>query len=170
MVNKISILGSPGSGKSYLAKEISKILKIQNYDLDYLFFASKFDKKRDEEERDKLFKKVCKKKKWIMEGAYTSWIEEGIKKSDLIVFLKTPPYISAYRTFKRFRRRKKEKAINDETWKGFFELLNFLRKYKKKNYSKGYYKHKEMVDRHKVDVVYLKNKKEINKFLEDIKK
>lgn len=162
-MKRIYILGNAGSGKTYLAKKLSKILKIQDYNLDDIFFYRKYDKKRSEKNREKLFKSIYKKKKWIIEGGYLSWIEEGIKKSDLVIFIEVPFYKTIYRVFKRF---KKRKGKHKETWKDVFILIRSAKRYKKK----GYYKHQELIQKHKAEVIYLKNKKEINKFLRNIKK
>ncbi|MFH0701512.1 MAG: hypothetical protein V2A62_03685 [Candidatus Woesearchaeota archaeon] len=35
-INKIHIIGGPGSGKSYAAKRLSQLLKIPHFDLDEL--------------------------------------------------------------------------------------------------------------------------------------
>ena len=166
MVRRVYILGNSGSGKSYLAKKISKILKIPHYDLDGIFFYRKYDKKRSEKNREKLFENLCKKKKWILEGAYSSWVDKGIKKSDLVIFLEVPSYKAAYRTLKRF---KKRKGKHKETWKDFLVLLRHIKRYKSKRYTKGYYQHKTLIQQHKAKAVYLKSKKEINKFLKNLK-
>jgi len=161
VMKRIYILGNAGSGKTYLAEKLSNMLKIPNYELDNLFFYRKYDKKRSEKNREKLFKNICKKKKWIIEGGYLSWIEEGIKKSDLVIFIEVPFYKTIYRVFKRF---KKRKGKNKETWKDVFVLIKSAKRYKKK----GYYQHKELIQKHKLKIIFLKNKKEINEFLKDL--
>jgi len=164
--NRIFILGTSGSGKTYLAKELSKRLNIQEYDLDDIFFSRKYDKPRSEKSREKMFTAICKKEKWVIEGVYSTWIDAGIKKSDLVIILDTPFHITSYRIFKRFLSRK---GKHKETWKDIFTLLKFVKKYRKKSYDKGYYKHKEIIDKHKVEFVEIKNKKGLSKFLEELK-
>ncbi len=41
-MNRLHILGTSGSGKSFLAKKLSEILNIEHYDF---FFIRKYDKK-----------------------------------------------------------------------------------------------------------------------------
>ena len=60
-LNRIYIIGTVASGKSFLAGKLSKILKIKHYDLDDIFWGSKFDEKREEKERNRLFRNLCKK-------------------------------------------------------------------------------------------------------------
>ena len=172
--DKIYILGTVGSGKTYLAKKLSEILKIEHYDLDDIFWTTKFNKKRNEKERNILFKEICNKKKWIIEGVYSTWIECGIKKSNLVILVnpKTPALL--YRIIKRYIKREKSKIKGKERYnENFNDLLGLTKavlKYKRKSFERGYYKHKELIDKHKVEVIYLRNKKETNKLLKDITK
>ena len=161
---RIIILGISGSGKTTLANQISEKLNIQSYDLDDIFFTRKFDKKRGEKSREKLFNNLVKKRKWIIEGVYTTWIEEGIKKSDLVILLDIPFRKTSYRVSKRYFSRKGE---HRETLKDLIKLINFIRKYKSKKNKRGYGLHKSLIDKHKADFIILKTKKEINSFLEN---
>jgi adenylate kinase family enzyme len=169
--NRIYILGTIGSGKSFLANRLSKILNIPCYDLDDIFWLNKFNKKRNKMERNQLFQKLCNKKEWIIEGVYSTWVEEGIKKSDLVIFLDINTLTLLYRTIKRYIKREKSKKKGkdryQENLKDLLGLIKAIIKYKRKNYDRGYYKHKELIGKHKVDVAYLKNKKELNRFLKD---
>lgn len=164
-LKRIFILGTSGSGKTTLAKQISKKLKIKNYDLDDIFFIRKFDKKRTEKSRNKLFSKLIKKRKWIIEGVYSDWIENGIIKSDLVILLDVPFRKTAYRVYKRFRSRT---GKYKETWKDFFNLLKFIKRYKKKNNPKGYNLHKKLIDKHRVNFIKIKNNKQLNDFLDGL--
>ena len=53
---KIHIVGGPGSGKTYLARKLSRELGILHYDLDDVQWANEsgYGKKRDTAERDAL--------------------------------------------------------------------------------------------------------------------
>ncbi len=173
-MNKIYILGTVGCGKSTLAKKISNILKIPHYDLDDIFFTKKFNIKRNEKDRIKLLSKLCKKKKWIIEGVFSKpWVEQGIKKCDIVIFLDIPLRTLIYRITKRTIQREKSKLKGkeryNENFKEYVNLIKAVINYKKKKGYRGYIKHQAMIKKHKVNVVYLKNKKEINKFLGDLK-
>ena len=165
--NRIHILGTSGSGKTYLSKKLSEKLKIKIYDLDDIFFIRKYDKKRDIEKRKQLLKKIVKRKTWIIEGVYSTWVEESIKKSDLVIMLDPAYYVLAYRLILRFFKRKVRK--NRDTLKDLWMLLKFSKSYHNKDLSGSFQGHKELIDRHKVEFVYLKNKRELNWFLEEFK-
>ncbi len=163
----IYILGTAGSGKSYLANKLSNILKIRSYDLDDIFWEKKYYIKRDEKKREQLLKTLAKKDKWIMEGVFSSWVEPAIKRSDLVIWLDPPFHIIVYRIFIRFFKRKLKRYR--ETWRDMFILLKYVKNYHAKHQEAGYYKHKRLIEKNNLKYVYLRNKKEINKFLKEIK-
>jgi len=172
-IKRVFILGTVGSGKTSLARKLSEKLNIDHYDLDDIFWTKKFNKKRNEKQRDELLKKIISKKKWVIEGVYTNWIEAGIEKSDLIVLLKIPFRTLIYRITKRTIKKEKSKSKGkkkyNENLKDYMGLIKAAKKYYKKTHTGGYFKHKEFVDKHKVNFVILKSKKQINKFLEELK-
>jgi adenylate kinase family enzyme len=165
---RVFILGTVGSGKTSLARELSKKLNIKHYDLDDIFWTKRFNKKRDEKQRNKLLKNIISKKKWIIEGVYTDWIEEGIKKSDDVIILDIPFRSLFYRITKRTLKKEKSKEKGEEKYKenlrGFLGLIKSAIRYK--GGSRAYYKHKKMIDKYKVNFIILRSKKQINKFLE----
>lgn len=171
-LNRIYIMGTVGSGKTFLAKRLSEKLKIRHHDLDDIFWKRKFDKMRAEKERANMFNRLCNKKKWIIEGVYSTWIEIGVKKSDMVVLLDVPLTTLFWRITKRTLTREKSRRLGKEryreTFKGYYGLLRAVVRYKKKGFDRGFYKHKEIIDKHKVDFIVVKNKKQIKKFLESV--
>ena len=99
--NRIWIIGGSGSGKTYLARKISKILKIKNYELDDIIWDKKYTLKRPKALMVKKLKKITKKEKWIIEGVSSSWIESGIKRADLVILLKVHSSKIIWRLFLR---------------------------------------------------------------------
>ena len=85
-VKRISVIGGSGTGKTTLTDNLGKQLKIRVYHLDGYHHLKNW-KIRDAEERDKMILNVIKKDKWIMDGTYTSTLEERLKRSDLIIYL-----------------------------------------------------------------------------------
>lgn len=162
-MKKIFILGNMGSGKSTLAKTISEKLNIKHYDLDDIFWKKKFNKKRDIKSRDKKFKELCNKKQWIIEGAYATWIEFGIKKADLVILLKIPLKSLLWRITKRSIKR------NEENIKGWIGLTKATIKYYKRKDGKGFHEHEKLIDKNKVKFILIKNNKELNNFIKKLK-
>ena len=159
---RIYIIGSTGSGKTYLARKLSLLFGIKSYDLDDIYWIKKYYKKRDENVKQRMLERIYQKKEWIIEGVYSSWIEKAIKKCDLVIWLDLPLHIRILRIFKRFILDNKYK----ESLKDVIGIMNFSSKYKKKE--GHYYKHKEIINKHKLNFVYIKNKEELNNFLKDM--
>ena len=85
-MNKIIVLGSPGSGKSYFSKKLSNILNIPVYHLDNIFW-NKNKTHVSNDEFDQKLNDILSKDKWIIDGDYSRTYETRIKSSDTIYFL-----------------------------------------------------------------------------------
>lgn len=163
-INKVYVLGAPGSGKTFLAKKLSKTLGIEYFDLDDFFWEKKYSMKRNEDERDRLLQKIVKKKQWIVEGVYTSWTGEVVKNSDLVIWLDSPTHVLMWRIFSRYLK------DNKESLGSMFSLLNYVRKYRKKGQNCGYFEHRKLIEKHDVNFVYIKSKEEVDNFLKNFLK
>lgn len=102
---KYYIVGPVSSGKSTLAKKLSKILDIPYKSLDEVVHvpdksAPFGNRKRKVEERDKIFNSIINQEEWIVEDVGRACFEEGLKKSDTIIFLEIPSKIRSYRIIK----------------------------------------------------------------------
>lgn len=85
-INKISIIGGPGTGKTTLAIKLSKITNIPKYHIDGIHRLKDWGT-RDSQERDRTILDIAKKDKWIFDGTYHDTLEERIRRSDLVIFL-----------------------------------------------------------------------------------
>ena len=128
-IKRIHIIGGPGSGKSYASKLLSHSLKIPYYDLDELYFDRKAKKnwtKTPEKARNKAFKKILKKDKWIIEGVYYKWVHNSFSEAEVIIVLNSNVYIRTWRILKRFILRKIGLGkIKKESLKEFIDLLKW---------------------------------------------
>lgn len=85
-VKRISIIGGSGTGKTTLTNNLGNKLNIPIYHLDGCHHLENWVV-RDSDERDKMIIDIMNKNKWIMDGTYTSTLEQRLKKSDLIIYL-----------------------------------------------------------------------------------
>lgn len=167
-LNRIFILGTSGSGKTELAKKLSEMLKIKTYDLDEIEWKNKYSKRRETKNKMKILNGILKRKKWIIEGAYTHWTEKAVKKSGSIIWLDLPFRTIKYRLIKRFviNRSKMEKIR-------LKELRRLIRSAKAycdlRERNMGYKNHKELASKNKPNLIVLKNKSEVKKFIQRIK-
>lgn len=137
---KIHIFGAPGSGKSFLADNLSKQFDIPHYDLDDLQWdnaANDYGTKRNPQERDALLNQILQKDDWIIEGVYFTWCKQCFEDADKIYVLDVPQFKCIYRIVRRFIRRKLgiEKG-KKESLKSLIDLLKWADKFQKVNLPK----------------------------------
>ncbi len=101
-MKKVVIIGSPGAGKSTLARKLGPMLKINVLHLDRLFWECGWKAKTRETRIDILQKRVMEKQ-WIIEGTYLHISELHLNAADTIIFLDTSPLYCLWRLIKRHR-------------------------------------------------------------------
>ena len=81
---KIDIIGSVASGKTTLAKTLSQIYNVPYYEKDNVVWerTSTGDKKRTDEERDKIFYNIIKSDDWIVEGSPRKNLRESFEECE----------------------------------------------------------------------------------------
>lgn len=164
---RIYVLGTSGSGKTTLGDILSEKLGITHYDLDDIFWYKKYSKKRNEKKVREITSKIIRKKEWIIEGIYGSWTEKGIKKSTLVIWLDFPFRVLSWRILKRFF--KEEEKKDDENWKNIFRLIKYVKGYKTGDHGGSYKTHKNIIDKYNVNLIKIKNNRQLKKFLEELK-
>ena len=100
-MRRISIIGGSGTGKTTLANNLSKELKIPVYHLDGLNYEPNWVQV-DNAKRDKKINEIIQKDKWIIDGTYTSTLRDRINNSDLIIFLNFSTFSRLFGVFKRY--------------------------------------------------------------------
>lgn len=168
--NKILIVGGIGSGKTTLAKKLSKILKIKNYELDDIAYIRRdIHEKQKPEIRDKKVKSILKKRKWIIEGFYSrAWTYPIYRKADIVLILNIKTSTSKNRLIRRFIKRKlsfKKKRNVNQKFKRMISLVKYIDEYPKKYFQMQ----KETAENFNKNVLILKNKKEIKEFVKKLK-
>lgn len=132
-IRRICISGGPGSGKSYLGKKLSGLLKLPYTRLDAIYWDDAFgrwEKPRPKNMRDKQFRSIIQNKNWIIEGHYPDWVKSGFSKADVIIFLKTGLLKRDLNLLTRFIKRKsgiikgKKESLKDRA-----KLIGFSHKY-----------------------------------------
>ena len=135
---KIYIMGSTGSGKTYLSKKLSKKYNIKSYELDKIVYdQSNLTKKRSDKEIEETFLKIINSPSWIIEDIGRKRFIKGRKKADKIYYIK----ISKLKTYKQmikrwFMQRKGKEDYNIKpTFKNLFKQLSDVKLYKKQEKS-----------------------------------
>lgn len=86
---KIYIIGCPATGKTTMARILSKKMNIKSYELDLLIYDDENNHtKRTDEQIDKLFNKILKETSWIIEDVGRNKFLKGRDIADKIYYIK----------------------------------------------------------------------------------
>ncbi|MEX5962408.1 hypothetical protein [Mammaliicoccus sciuri] len=99
-MKKIVILGSSGSGKSYLSKKLSKELNIEVYHLDNLMRKSDWSP-FSYNEKYRIQELILENDSWIIEGNYTNILDKSFEEADTIIFLNINKFKCIFNVIKR---------------------------------------------------------------------
>lgn len=104
IILKIDIVGSVASGKTTLARKISKEFNIPHYEKDNVVWkrTPSGDVKRTPQERDAYFNDIISKKEWVVEGSPRQSLKESYDCCDYIIVLDEYTLTRLIRVFKIF--------------------------------------------------------------------
>ncbi|MCM1468535.1 MAG: AAA family ATPase [Alistipes sp.] len=127
---KLDIIGSPASGKTTLAREISEKYRIPFYEKDNIVWerTPNGDKKRSPEERDRIFREIIEGENWIVEGSPRKCLKESFAYSDYIILLDVNTCTRLFRVFRRWIRQRagKEKYNSKPTFKFLYYNIKWI--------------------------------------------
>lgn len=161
-IKRISIIGGSGNGKTTLANNLGKELKLPVYHIDGIQHLENWVE-RSKEERDKMILEKVSKKKWIIDGTYRSTLKQRLDNSDLVIFLDYSTFAQISGVLCRYiKNHGKEKAeipgCKEKLSFNFFLLVCNWRKTKRKQIME----YIDKVDKKKILV--FKNRRELNKW------
>ena len=166
MHNKIYIIGPVGSGKTTFATKLSELYNIKYYELDKVSWDDDHGNiKRADEEAQKIFKNILKKKKWIIEDVGRTKFKQGRVEADVIYYIRLSRLKSYYRVSKRWIKQRlgKERYNHPPVFSQWLYYISTVNSYYKKEKTRL----KSLEDfKDKLKIV---NNKQINKMLEEIK-
>lgn len=169
IVERIMVVGiSPGVGKSTFARKLSKILHIDVYHLDTLYWEPGWVEASRESFAAKQ-KEIIHQTHWIIEGNYKQTFDLREQFADTIIYLELPLSICLFRVMKRWLfnigKYRPDRAEGCEE-KLDFAFLHFI--------CSTYFARKKTMNMRlrklesSKNVINLRSKKEINLFLEQL--
>lgn len=135
--NKIIVIGSPGSGKSFLVKRLGESLRLPVIHLDMEFWQPGWVETPGDEWAAKQ-KKITEHEKWIIDGNYGSTLEMRFAAAQAVIFLDISRVVCATSIIKRHGGKRSDlpeylkEKINCE----FLRFLKFAWDYPKRSKSK----------------------------------
>lgn len=102
---RIVIVGNNGSGKSFLAKELSVITGLPLIHLDMEFWRPNWEITPDEAWKKKQIE-LTSREEWIMDGTHTSTLEIRFQKADLIILLDINRLVCLRGVMKRYGKKR----------------------------------------------------------------
>ncbi len=99
---KILIVGIVASGKTTLARKLSKLLNIKHIEIDSVVHDDENNRKRSEDEQQKILSEINKENDWIIEGVLRQHLFYLCEMADKIIYLDIPIRVRKLRIFIRF--------------------------------------------------------------------
>ena len=162
-MERIMVIGCPGSGKSTFSREFHKITGIPLFHLDMMYWNADRTTVDKVIFRERLLD-TLKKSEWIIDGNYGSTIELRLKECDTVIFLDYPLEVCLEGIKER-----RDKVRTDMPWvetDDDAEFIEFIKNYNSQSRPEvmellGKYSEK--------DVHIFKSRNEADEFLNQIK-
>jgi len=123
-MQRIYMIGGPGSGKTTLARRLAELRSLPVYDLDTIGYTGGAGPKRSLEARLTDVRHIAAQPAWITEGSFLWWTEELMEGADVIVWLDVSWRLAAWRII---RRHVLASLARTNRHRGIGRLLSFLR-------------------------------------------
>lgn len=164
-MNRVTVLGCPGSGKSYFCKKLSKLTALPLHHLDNIWH--KHDKTTiTEEEFDSRLFALLNEDKWIIDGNYSRTIESRLEHANKIFLFDLPTEQCIEAIESRMGKPRDDIPWIEYDWDLEFKefVLNFSN-----NKLPNIYK---LLDQYssKVETTIFYSREDANKYLEDLKR
>ena len=119
---RVHIIGSGGSGKTTLGRQMAEVLDAPCYELDNIGYDN--HAKRSLEERLHDVRQIAAQAQWVSEGAYLWWTDDLLRNADIIVWLDLPWTLCYRRIVLRHIR---ADIARSNAHPGFFKMLHFAK-------------------------------------------
>ncbi|MBH1939749.1 hypothetical protein I5677_02430 [Mobilitalea sibirica] len=166
--NKIILVGSAGSGKSYLSKIIAYYTKKPLIHLDNEYWKPDWTATPKQEWIDRQ-KALIAGESWIIDGNYHSTLELRFEAADCVIFLDINRLICVYGAWIRHGKKRTDLPdyLEEKKDKEFFEFIKWIWDFPKKGRNRILQMHNLYPE--KLFIV-LKNRKDIKNFIKELEK
>ena len=131
-MNKVIIIGCPGSGKTTFAEKLQKCTGLPLYYLDAIWH--KPDKTHiPREEFDQRITEIFSEEKWIIDGNYGSTMQLRLEKCDTVFFLDYPLDICLAGVRERAGKPRSDMPWTEDPEHEDEEFISFIKSYNSKS-------------------------------------
>lgn len=99
-MQRIALIGSPGSGKSTLSREIAEALSLPLHHLDALYWRPGWQVTPRDEWRE-LQEELVSEERWVIDGNYGGTMEVRLQRADTVIILDLPRWLCLWRAVRR---------------------------------------------------------------------
>lgn len=104
-MKRVMIIGQPGAGKSWLAREMGRRTGLPVYHMDHIHWQAGWVE-RSQDEKLRLAREVHAQEEWIFEGGHSRSWDERVARADTCIWLDFPLWFRfgcvIYRTLKTY--------------------------------------------------------------------
>ena len=166
-MQRISIIGCCGAGKSTLSKKLHTITRLPLIHLDREFWSAGWTPS-DKEDFQRRIKSLCEMDQWIIDGHYFSTMDLRLERSDYVFYLDYSTPLCLFRVFKRMvlglgRERSDcaERCHERFDWKFISYVASFRRKFRARTVG--------LLEKHKhLQVNTFRNPRELQDYLNEV--
>jgi adenylate kinase family enzyme len=163
-MEKIVIIGSPGAGKSRLARELGSVFNIRVYHLDRIFWLPGW-KEKPRDTRIDILQDIVREKQWVIDGTYLNTSELHLETADTIIFLGISPLVCHWRIIKRHQeydgRSRRDIPMGSKDKLTFFLILKVL----VFPFQSRRKLHQKLRNYNSKQIIWLRSSKEVDDFL-----
>jgi len=161
------IVGCSGAGKSTLSLQLHKLLGIQVFHLDQLYWKPGWVE-TNKEDFKKIHNNLVIKDEWIIDGNYSATMDDRLPLADTIIFLERSTITCLYRVFRRFLSGTRSDPIEGCKEQLEWEFIHYILIYNIKKRPKIMKRLIKINDHRSVHI--LKSNKDVSRFITEIKK
>ncbi|WP_246247158.1 DNA topology modulation protein [Piscibacillus halophilus] len=161
------LIGSPGSGKSTMSRELARILNLKLYHLDNLFWSPGWIM-ASREEQIEITKELIQEDEWMIDGNYNGTLDLRLERADFVVLFDLPRWLCMIRIFKRMiqYRNQQRPDFNAGTERFNWEFIKYVWAFRKSKRPAIYEKISQYPEK---NVVLLKKRRDVDVFLQKIR-
>jgi adenylate kinase family enzyme len=165
-VQRVAIVGCGGSGKSYLARELGRLLDLPVIHMDVVYFDDRWNP-LPMDRFEAVQRELVAAPRWVVDGNYNSTLHVRLEAADTVVFMDLPTHVCLWGIVSRQLRH--GRGQNDQT--GVYnritrDVLRYVLSYRRKMRPRVLANIEEHTS--EAQVVALTSRRQARRFVQDV--